>query len=721
MKKPGLPESIDIDDVVDRLLKLEPEENHSERWLNDHYPELMPELKKQLDLARKIRAAAEQAKQSPSSKAETTPLEEEIDFLNTEIDGYDIIEPLGQGGQAAVFKAIQRSTKRTVAIKVILQGPLASPHHQRRFLKEIQLISRVQHPNIVSIFESGVVKGQYWYAMEYIDGMSLDEYAVLRHPISEIVGLFETIVRAFGAAHQHGIIHRDVKPGNIVVDGDGVPHIVDFGLAKDMRLSSTEKPLSMDGQVLGTVPYLSPEQVREGDRGATVKSDVYSLGVVLYQLLTGVYPYPMSDSFDTNRQSILHLDPVHPRKARLANPNFAWLPPGVISDDLAQIILKALQKDEERRYQTAFALADDLSRYLKGEAVEAKADDAYYVFKKTLRRYKMQVTVVSAFFVLLLGSLAGVIYLWQGQKEISHKAQLGLDAGSYVKHGSVLRDEGRKSQAIAMYKMALEISQLTGVRDPIVLKNRFDACYLLARLYYSDGHFEDADFLSRIASELAEEMHRQQPDDGEWHKRLALSYALRAHGAYKAERWHDVIVWSEKATPIIKDFLSREPHNLSMKLYLANTCRRQGRCHLVRNEYSAALAQLLNSYRLATELYEAEPEAAEYTLNLVRSERDFTRYHLKQENLFDSLMSVLSFMKASERIRQLGQAEDIDGLKAEYEILRNDMSAYPFYIVKQLKQNIIDLYEGSGGGSSSVSVGKSSPSSSGLGSPSLIK
>ncbi len=234
------------------------------------------------------------------------------------ISGYEVLEEMPRGGQAAVYKAIHTATRTKVAIKVLLPTLLASARARHYFEREAELIASLDHPNIVSIRDSGIIHHQYYFVMQYIEGQPLERY-VRRQDLSfrEIVILFSKVCTAITYAHQQGVIHRDLKFGNILVDKRGEPHVLDFGLAKAVGLSeeSPDRALAtMTGQLSGTLSTMSPEQAAGRPDQIDVRTDVYSLGVMLYHMLTGRYPYDVSGSTLEAIQNIQNADPVRPRQ-----------------------------------------------------------------------------------------------------------------------------------------------------------------------------------------------------------------------------------------------------------------------------------------------------------------------------------------------------------------------------------------------------------------------
>ncbi|MCP4247499.1 MAG: protein kinase, partial [bacterium] len=312
-----------------------------------------------------------------------------------EIAGYQVLEELGRGGMGVVYLALQESTKRKVALKVLLEGPFASASTKRRFEREVELAAQLNHPHIVTILESGIASGRYYFAMRYVEGKRLDFHLANRNPgLRERVALFGTICSAVNYAHQRGIIHRDLKPANILIDAQGQPFVLDFGLAKPTELaddSAAVTQLSLTGQVIGTLPYMSPEQTSGDPTDIDIRSDVYSLGVVFYQMLTGRYPYSVAGQAADVMRTIAETRPIKP--STFGKP---------IDDEVETMVLKALAKERERRYQSAGALAEDIERYLIGDAIEAKRDSGWYVTRKLLRRYRAPVGLTCAILIILL-------------------------------------------------------------------------------------------------------------------------------------------------------------------------------------------------------------------------------------------------------------------------------------------------------------------------------
>jgi serine/threonine protein kinase/thioredoxin-like negative regulator of GroEL len=275
-----------------------------------------------------------------------------------ELGDYELLEEVGRGGQGVVFRARQKSLNRIVALKVIRLGQWASKAHLKRFRLEAEAAARLEHPGIVPIHEVGERDGSCYFSMKFVEGGQLDEVARREPmPIRRAVELIAKVARTVHYAHEHGILHRDIKPGNILLDAKGEPHLTDFGLA---RLVESESSVTHTLDVLGTPSYMAPEQAVGNNAAVSSTTDVYGLGAVLYQLLTGQPPFAGGATYETIK---LLLD-TEPRQPRLLNPK--------IDRDLSTICLKCLEKDPKRRYPSALDLAEDLERWLNYEPIVAR-------------------------------------------------------------------------------------------------------------------------------------------------------------------------------------------------------------------------------------------------------------------------------------------------------------------------------------------------------------
>src|SRR6266576_5439657 len=307
----------------------------------------------------------------------------------TDFGDYELLQEIGRGGQGVVYRARQKSLNRTVALKVIGLGQWATEVHLKRFRREAESVANLDHPCIVPIYDVGEREGSCYFSMKFIDGGQLDEVAK-RTPISirNAAELIAKLARTVHYAHEHGILHRDIKPGNVLLDAKGEPHLTDFGLA---RLVETESTVTHTMEVLGTPSYMAPEQAVGNNARVSSATDIYGLGAVLYQLLTGHPPFAAGTTYETVR---LVLD-TEPRQPRLLNPK--------VDRDLNTICLKCLEKDPHRRYSSALALAEDLEHWLKHEPIGAKRSGFFTHARKWVRRNPSTTVLVTLLITLAVG------------------------------------------------------------------------------------------------------------------------------------------------------------------------------------------------------------------------------------------------------------------------------------------------------------------------------
>jgi serine/threonine protein kinase len=284
---------------------------------------------------------------------------------------YDLLAEVARGGMGVVYRARQRALNRIVALKMILSGRLASSEDTQRFLTEAEAAAGLQHPNIVQIHEVGEHDGQHFFSMQFIEGRTLAQrLADGPLPSRAAARYVRLVARALHYAHQRGILHRDLKPSNILIDAADEPHVTDFGLAKRLGDSGQTRT----GSILGTPSYMAPEQAGGKIKELSPATDVYGLGALLYELLTGRPPFRAETAMDTVMQ-VLENDPVPPQ---LLNPN--------VDPELETICLKCLEKDPRHRYASAEALADDLQRYLDGDPIEARTSSVFDWLTRALDR-----------------------------------------------------------------------------------------------------------------------------------------------------------------------------------------------------------------------------------------------------------------------------------------------------------------------------------------------
>jgi len=510
------------------------------------------------------------------------------------IPGYDILSEIHRGGQGVVYRARQRSTKRDVAIKVLLEGPFASRAARRRFEREIELVAGLNHPHIVAVFDSGSTSdGRQFCVMDYVDGARLDHFVRdNKLDAGSTLKLFADICDAVNFAHQRGVMHRDLKPSNILVDLEGRPRILDFGLAK--QVAADDDPLvSMTGQVLGTLPYLSPEQARGAHDQVDIRADVYALGVILYELLTGQYPYPVVGQL---ADVLLHIAETAPRR-----PGIAWrkdagvraAPDGgcPLNDEIETISLKALSKEPDRRYQSAGELGRDVTRYLSGELIEAKRDSTWYILRKTLRKRRGTVLAGTLFVGLLIAWGATTSYFYAAQK-----------------------------------KQTVRIAE-----EADRAKRRFDQVRELANAVLFDFHDAIADLpgatpvralLVKKALKYLDNLSQEAGDDASLIRELATAYAKvgDVQGSVRVPNIGDTagaMVSFKKALALLESIAESHPDPFILKDSLAKMHAFIGDMHWSSGDMDQSLAEYRVSRDLAREMLAMHKDDAEATRVLV--------------------------------------------------------------------------------------------------------
>ncbi|MCA8957603.1 MAG: protein kinase [Planctomycetes bacterium] len=440
----------------------------TDRAGRDEVLERHPDLRELLD---PLLTEADEAPAADFADAEPAP--------GQMLGEFRLLHRIGGGGMGEVFEALQPGLDRRVALKLLRRDMLPNPRSIARFRREALTIARLEHPGIVRVHAVGEHHGQPWFAMELIDGQPLDHHAdSLRTTdrdefLPAIVRLMLAVCEALGHAHAHGVVHRDIKPPNILVRRDGTPVLTDFGLARELGLPS----LTQTGEFAGTPYYTSPEQVRGDPQELGPHSDVFSVGVTLYEVLTRRRPFE-GDSSQAVLQQILHVDPRPPEALVPAMPR-----------DLASVVLKALEKEPRRRYADADQMADDLRRFLRHQPVLAHRAGRLSRVVRWVRRDRLRLSVTA----LLLGTTTALLglggYVWltgpallAGQRALTLEqadtamldaAIIGLDPGTFRTH------QQRKPEAV-------DVMLAHSPRDPLMVCQA--AQFYLSRGRKTDPH-----------------------------------------------------------------------------------------------------------------------------------------------------------------------------------------------------------------------------------------
>jgi serine/threonine-protein kinase len=343
--------------------------------------------------------------------------EEKSDGEYPEIAGYKILGVLGRGGMGVVYRARHLKLDRIVALKMVIAGAHAGPDQLARFYTEAQAVAHLQHPTIIQIYEVGEQEGLPYFSLEFVDGGSLAQKCAGKpQPDKEAAQMVETLARGMHHAHTHGVVHRDLKPANILLTSVGSPKITDFGLAK--RLEGESSSQTRSGAILGTPSYMAPEQALGEVHQVGPLTDVYSLGAILYELITGRPPFLAANPMDTVMQ-VVREEPVPPKQLQPA-----------VARDLETICMKCLQKEQAKRYPDAETLAEDLRRFQAGEPISARpvsaAERAWRWCKRNPRLAWSYGTAAALAVMLFFGSIAAAILVNQKRIEADRARALAV-------------------------------------------------------------------------------------------------------------------------------------------------------------------------------------------------------------------------------------------------------------------------------------------------------
>jgi tetratricopeptide (TPR) repeat protein len=399
-----------------------------------------------------------------------------------QIEGYEILSKLGEAGQGQIWRALQVSTNRQVALKVPRAGLISSDKALARFEREVELAAALKHPNIAQIHDSDIHQGIYYYAMDLIEGMHLDKY-VKQHnlTIRKILDLMKTICRAVQHAHQNGVIHRDLKPSNIIVTENGEPFIVDFGLAKNLFLDETTVTVSIDGEAAGTPAYMSPEQAAGHIDKLDTRTDVYSLGVILFTLLTDESPHDLSGPYYEVMRRIAEEPVMRPRKVC---PQ--------VDKELELLLLKALDTDPDGRYTAAGMMAQDIDNYLTGAPLIAGPESGVYHIRKFIKRHQTLVAGITVVLVILVVGVIISTLFAIGQARARSEAQAVTDflINEILASTNPFTDAGPEVTVLSLLDAASKRSEDKFDDRPLV---EAPIRHALGQAYFRHGKYKEAE------------------------------------------------------------------------------------------------------------------------------------------------------------------------------------------------------------------------------------
>ncbi|HZW30437.1 MAG TPA: protein kinase [Isosphaeraceae bacterium] len=554
----------------------EPPQWEEFRW---RFPRFAERLRRQLDLHAVLR---EDEPVAEGPDAEPT-MPEAAPWAGSRwlVPGYRVMGELGRGGMGTVYKAWQVRLKRVVALKVIRTDAYADPGAAARFQAEAEAAARLQHPNLVPVFEIGEHEGMGYLVLEYVAGGGLDRRlaGALQDP-RDAARLLETLARAIHSAHQQGIIHRDLKPANVLLTTDGIPKITDFGLAK---LVERSEGLTQTGEILGTPSYMAPEQVRGLSDQITAATDVYSLGAILYESLTGRPPFKGTTPLSTLEQ-VSSQEPLSPSKLQRHLPR-----------DLETICLKSLEKEPQRRYPTALALAEDLRRFLRGEPILARPTPAWERAWKWVQRRPWAAAALSLVVFLLLLLLGGAGYYNARLRDQTHVAQ--LNAG----------------KAIEQRNLALK------VLDQLVYEVQKKLAPTPATRSLRRGLLDTA-----IAGldEIGRSTMGSPPDLSQAVAHQKLADIFRIIGETAAARWH-----YQRSRSLAEDLLAAAPAAPAIEQVLYQTHMGLGLLDVAARQYDQAKADFGRAVATAESIAAAWPGPEQARRDLIEAYLQLGRAH----------------------------------------------------------------------------------------------
>ena len=627
------------------------------------------------------------------------------EHLLPRLPGYEIVRLLAEGGMGVVYEAWQEIPRRRVALKLLRPG-LVTPALLRRFGREIELLGRLEHPAIARIYEAGADDlggiSQPFFAMEYVEGMEITRFVRERKlDIRSRLALFKRVVAGVHYAHQKGIIHRDLKPGNVFVDAAGAPKILDFGVARAIEAEDQVGTLTQDkGTLFGTLQYMSPEQAAGQNAEVDIRSDVYSLGVMLYELLAGERPFRLNTTSIPEAVRIVH-ETEPPRLGTFAR---------ALKGDLEIIVATAMAKDKDRRYTSAAALADDPQRYLDSDPILAHAPSAWYRIGKFARRNKALVgAAISIFAALVLGlTFAGIGLMRARQAERKALAQGDLARANLQKaldtvnqftihlaNGMLESMPGsRPAQEVLLENALFRYQQLAN--SDLADSQRLEVARTLAvcgETFARWRNFNKAEEALGESARIAQDCCDRHPDNKDHLLMLGDIWEKLRTTRSMAFRNDDAIAAAETTLKIRGDIVRISPDDSRAVHSFANSWNEVGKLYEKALRSNDAISAYENAFHILSELDRKRTDHNPYGITVLA--RTCIRCGLAHQNAGHANQSADYFAKADDLFLSVlrgisGSKEATDNLSL-LETMFRAMKGYP--AKEELLREFVPIWE----------------------------
>jgi len=569
-----------------------------------------------------------------------------------DVEGYEVLRRLDAGGQGSVFLAYQNNTGRRVAIKLLRDIGGDQAMRRERLRREASFLSRLHHPNIVTIHDIGECDGQLFLVTDFIDGVPIDDFVNLQGAsVREIVELIVKVCDAIAVAHTAGVIHRDLKPQNIVVDQNSQPYVVDFGLAQSV--DDVLPRISEADAVVGTVEYLPPERI--AGHHPDTRSDVYALGMVLYECIADRLPFA-----GNNRAAMLHAivydDPLPLRKASAGDKLNPHTTPAHISKDLEAVVLTAMTRDLKSRYQSAADFAEDLRRYLANEPVLARTTSTGYMLRRLLRRYRVHVSAAAMLLVMLVVSLVVTISAWRTTAEKASQFQAAYNMAAAQNISDFERGKSQAQTAIENLDAALRVADQLEQTSPIVELQLYNTHYRLADLYLAEGQLGEA----RAHAEAAFNLAPRLLASGIGNTQSASSLYLRGKIALKERRFEDAVA---SLLPAINEFerIAHDPPDAyPYEFQIANVSIRAATALVKAGRPEEAYSHYARALELRQALVERSPDNVDFAMRLADAELHLAVWHVNRGTADDAKLALAHCANGLARLDAIAPARLTD-------------------------------------------------------------